>query len=242
MRGFHETLNELRPTAVYASAFPYWHMHQLAAWGERRRRARRAARRHSSRGQLGVRSFEHPEIVRAGGRLRRQHRVRGPLRGRARRAARPDHRGRSRRRSRRAHSRPTPSSQKRRRQPPPPRPLPRAPDCPARASTPSSRRCPRSGRGIRRSRSWSPARRPTTPTSCDEPRSRSRRATTCVGCPTSPRARRRRCWRRRPSCSIRHAPSPSGSSSSRRGRSAYRSSDVGPALSPTSSKTASPGS
>jgi glycosyltransferase involved in cell wall biosynthesis len=36
MRGFHETLNHLGPTAVYASAFPFWHMHQLAAWGERR--------------------------------------------------------------------------------------------------------------------------------------------------------------------------------------------------------------
>jgi glycosyltransferase involved in cell wall biosynthesis len=37
MRGFQETLNQLRPSAVYASAFPYRHMHQLAAWGERRR-------------------------------------------------------------------------------------------------------------------------------------------------------------------------------------------------------------
>ena len=37
MRGLYETLNHLRPTAVYASAFPFWHMHQLAAWGERHR-------------------------------------------------------------------------------------------------------------------------------------------------------------------------------------------------------------
>ena len=37
MRGFSKTLDELGPTAVYASAFPYWHMHQLVEWGERRR-------------------------------------------------------------------------------------------------------------------------------------------------------------------------------------------------------------
>jgi glycosyltransferase involved in cell wall biosynthesis len=37
MRDLRKTLDELRPTAVYASAFPCWHMHQLAAWGERRR-------------------------------------------------------------------------------------------------------------------------------------------------------------------------------------------------------------
>jgi glycosyltransferase involved in cell wall biosynthesis len=37
MLGLRETLDELRPTAVYASAFPYWHMHELVAWGERRR-------------------------------------------------------------------------------------------------------------------------------------------------------------------------------------------------------------
>jgi glycosyltransferase involved in cell wall biosynthesis len=37
MHDFEQTLNELRPTAVYASAFPYLHMHQLAAWGERDR-------------------------------------------------------------------------------------------------------------------------------------------------------------------------------------------------------------
>lgn len=37
MRGLRKTLDELGPTVVYASAFPYWHMHQLAAWGERRR-------------------------------------------------------------------------------------------------------------------------------------------------------------------------------------------------------------
>ena len=36
MRGFHKALDELQPTAVYASAFPYWHMHQLVGWGERR--------------------------------------------------------------------------------------------------------------------------------------------------------------------------------------------------------------
>jgi glycosyltransferase involved in cell wall biosynthesis len=36
MRGLRETLDDLRPSAVYASAFPYWHMHQLAAWGQRR--------------------------------------------------------------------------------------------------------------------------------------------------------------------------------------------------------------
>jgi glycosyltransferase involved in cell wall biosynthesis len=37
MIGFRRLLDELAPTGVYASAFPYWHMHQLAAWGERRR-------------------------------------------------------------------------------------------------------------------------------------------------------------------------------------------------------------
>ena len=37
MRGFYETLNQLRPAAVYTAAFPFWHMHQLAAWGERHR-------------------------------------------------------------------------------------------------------------------------------------------------------------------------------------------------------------
>jgi glycosyltransferase involved in cell wall biosynthesis len=37
MRGLHKTLDELRPTAVYGAAFPCWHMHQLVAWGERRR-------------------------------------------------------------------------------------------------------------------------------------------------------------------------------------------------------------
>lgn len=36
MRGFRKTLDELAPAAVYASAFPYWHMHQLVAWGEDR--------------------------------------------------------------------------------------------------------------------------------------------------------------------------------------------------------------
>jgi glycosyltransferase involved in cell wall biosynthesis len=37
MRGFGETLDDLDPSAVYASAFPYLHMHQLVRWGERRR-------------------------------------------------------------------------------------------------------------------------------------------------------------------------------------------------------------
>jgi glycosyltransferase involved in cell wall biosynthesis len=37
MRGFLRTLDELTPTAVYASSFPYWHMHQLVTWGQRRR-------------------------------------------------------------------------------------------------------------------------------------------------------------------------------------------------------------
>jgi glycosyltransferase involved in cell wall biosynthesis len=32
-----DTIDHLRPKAVYASAFPFLHMHQLAAWGERRR-------------------------------------------------------------------------------------------------------------------------------------------------------------------------------------------------------------
>ena len=36
MRGLRRTLDEIGPTAVYASAFPCWHMHQLAAWGEHR--------------------------------------------------------------------------------------------------------------------------------------------------------------------------------------------------------------
>jgi glycosyltransferase involved in cell wall biosynthesis len=37
MRGFLETLDQLAPTGVYASSFPYWHMHQVVAWGQRRR-------------------------------------------------------------------------------------------------------------------------------------------------------------------------------------------------------------
>ena len=37
MRGFLETLDQLAPTGVYASSFPYWHMHQLVAWGQRHR-------------------------------------------------------------------------------------------------------------------------------------------------------------------------------------------------------------
>jgi glycosyltransferase involved in cell wall biosynthesis len=37
MRGFLETLDELAPNGVYASSFPYWHMHQLVTWGERHR-------------------------------------------------------------------------------------------------------------------------------------------------------------------------------------------------------------
>ncbi len=37
MRGLLDALDHLRPRAVYASAFPFLHMHQLAAWGERRR-------------------------------------------------------------------------------------------------------------------------------------------------------------------------------------------------------------
>lgn len=37
MRGLLETLDGLAPNAVYASSFPYWHMHQLARWGERHR-------------------------------------------------------------------------------------------------------------------------------------------------------------------------------------------------------------
>jgi glycosyltransferase involved in cell wall biosynthesis len=36
MRGFRRTLDELAPTAVYASCFPYWHMHQLVKWGHNR--------------------------------------------------------------------------------------------------------------------------------------------------------------------------------------------------------------
>jgi glycosyltransferase involved in cell wall biosynthesis len=37
MRGLLETLDELAPTRVYASSFPYWHMHQLVTWGLRHR-------------------------------------------------------------------------------------------------------------------------------------------------------------------------------------------------------------
>jgi glycosyltransferase involved in cell wall biosynthesis len=37
MRGLLKTLDALAPTAVYASSFPYWHMHQVAIWGESRR-------------------------------------------------------------------------------------------------------------------------------------------------------------------------------------------------------------
>ena len=37
MRGLCKTLDQIGPRAVYASAFPYRHMHQLVAWGERRR-------------------------------------------------------------------------------------------------------------------------------------------------------------------------------------------------------------
>lgn len=37
MRGFRRALEEIDPAAVYASAFPYLHMHQIVAWGERRR-------------------------------------------------------------------------------------------------------------------------------------------------------------------------------------------------------------
>ena len=37
MRGLLKTLNQLAPTGVYASSFPYWHMHQLVAWGQRHR-------------------------------------------------------------------------------------------------------------------------------------------------------------------------------------------------------------
>jgi glycosyltransferase involved in cell wall biosynthesis len=34
MRGFLEILDKLAPTGVYASAFPYCHMHQVATWGQ----------------------------------------------------------------------------------------------------------------------------------------------------------------------------------------------------------------
>jgi glycosyltransferase involved in cell wall biosynthesis len=37
MRGFPDILDQLAPAAVYASSFPYLHMHQLVAWGQRRR-------------------------------------------------------------------------------------------------------------------------------------------------------------------------------------------------------------
>ena len=37
MRGFLGTLDKLAPTAVYASSFPYWHMHQLVTWGQSHR-------------------------------------------------------------------------------------------------------------------------------------------------------------------------------------------------------------
>jgi glycosyltransferase involved in cell wall biosynthesis len=37
MRGFLGTLDELAPAAVYASSFPYWHMHQLVTWGQSHR-------------------------------------------------------------------------------------------------------------------------------------------------------------------------------------------------------------
>ena len=37
MRGFLGTLDELAPTGVYASAFPYWHMHQVVTWGQNHR-------------------------------------------------------------------------------------------------------------------------------------------------------------------------------------------------------------
>lgn len=36
MCGLRRTLDTLAPSAVYASAFPYRHMHQLVAWGQRR--------------------------------------------------------------------------------------------------------------------------------------------------------------------------------------------------------------
>jgi glycosyltransferase involved in cell wall biosynthesis len=37
MRGLLKTVDQLAPTCVYASSFPYWHMHQLVAWGQRHR-------------------------------------------------------------------------------------------------------------------------------------------------------------------------------------------------------------
>ncbi|WP_271586091.1 glycosyltransferase family 4 protein [Bradyrhizobium sp. CCBAU 53415] len=37
MRGLLETLKQIAPTCVYASSFPYWHMHQLVGWGQRHR-------------------------------------------------------------------------------------------------------------------------------------------------------------------------------------------------------------
>ena len=37
MRDFSGTLGRLAPTAVYASSFPYWHMHQLVEWGRTHR-------------------------------------------------------------------------------------------------------------------------------------------------------------------------------------------------------------
>ena len=65
MRGFCNILDELGPTAVDASAFPYLHIHQLAACDERRRVP------------VLLHGAVHPEIVLLGGRLRRQHRLRG---------------------------------------------------------------------------------------------------------------------------------------------------------------------
>jgi glycosyltransferase involved in cell wall biosynthesis len=37
MKGFRRALDDLAPKAVYASAFPYLHMHDLVTWGTRRR-------------------------------------------------------------------------------------------------------------------------------------------------------------------------------------------------------------
>ena len=100
MRGLRRTLDEIGPTAVYASAFPCWHMHQLAAWGEHRGVPVVLHGAIHPEEKWAFDAHEHPEIVPAGVGLRRQHRLRGPVRGRSGRAARPDHCGRSWRRCR----------------------------------------------------------------------------------------------------------------------------------------------
>ena len=72
MRDFSGTLGPLAPTAVYASSFPYWHMHQLVEWG-RTHRVPVVLHGAIHPDDHGPSTLDDPKNVCASGRRRGQH-------------------------------------------------------------------------------------------------------------------------------------------------------------------------